>query len=184
MSVFIELEEWLEWFSRNRARVDMTMAAAAGVGLCMMGLVLLKFSTLDRVNPLDFRGAARVVMLTTLPYLFAGMIVHWLWITRLRRRVPSWVMIALLGSLLLVVSAGAFRFYRNALASDATTTTFETIGAFILDRAKDGLGVFVVLSLFTLPITAAIYYAESIVRGARRWHEGVEPPSILRDQER
>ena len=53
MSVISESEEWLEWFSSNKARVDITSAAAAGTGLCMMGLVLLKVSMLDRVDPLD-----------------------------------------------------------------------------------------------------------------------------------
>ncbi|HKY42393.1 MAG TPA: hypothetical protein VJM50_04825 [Pyrinomonadaceae bacterium] len=177
MSVFIELEEWLEWFSGNRARVDMTMAAAAGAGLCLTGLVLLKVSMLDRVDPVELRGLVLLVLITMIPYLAAGLIVHLLWNKSLRHAIPSWTMIALVGAMFVVVSAGAWRFYTGGLA-------FETIGFFIRDRIKDGVGVFVVLSLFTSPITAAVYYAESIFRAVRRWHEGVEPPSILRDQER
>jgi len=183
MSATNELEEWLEWFSRSSARVDMTAAAAAGAGLCMTGLVLLKASMLDRVDPLDSSGIATLVLLTTMPCLVAGLIIHWLWIKPLRRTIPSWVMIALLGSLLVVISAGALRFYTNALASNGTTAAFGTVGDFIRDKAKDGLGVFVVLSLFTLPITAVVYYAGSIVRGVRRWYYGTEPPSILGNHE-
>ena len=81
----------LQWFSRNRARVDMTSAAAAGAGLCMTGLVLLKVSMLDRVDPLDFSGIARVVFLTTMPYLVAGLVIHLLWTESLRRTIPSWI---------------------------------------------------------------------------------------------
>lgn len=88
-------------------------------------------------------------------------------------------MIALLGALLVVVSAGAWRFYTNAVSSNATPTTLVKIVDFIRDKARDGLGVFVVLSLFTLPITASVYYAGSIVTAVRRWHNGPEPISIL-----
>jgi hypothetical protein len=151
MSVTNDLEDWLEWFSGNTARVDISSGAAAGAGLCVTGLVFLKISMLDRVDPLDFNG----------------------------------MMIALLGALLLVVSAGAFRFYTKALASNATPTTLGTIGDFIRDKAKDGLGVFVILSLLTLPITAVVHHAWNIVRGVRRWYYyGAEPPSILHDHER
>ena len=178
MSVINDFEDWLEWFSSNTVRVDMTSAAAAGAGLCMTGLVLLKASMLDRVDPLDLGGLAYLVLLTMMPYLAAGLIIHSLWNKSLRHAIASWIMIALLGSMFVVVSAGVWRFYTNGLA-------FETVADFILDKAKDGLGVFVVLSLFTLPITAAVYYAESIVRRVRRWYYyGAEPPSILHDRER
>lgn len=178
MSVLNELEEWLEWFSSNKARVDMTSAAAAGAGLCMTGLVLLKVSMLDRVDPLDLNGLAYLVLITMIPYLAAGLIVHLLWNKSLRHAIPSWIMIALLGSLFVVVSAGVWRFYTNGLA-------FETVADFIRDKVKDGLGVFVILSLFTLPITAAVYYSQRIVKRVTRWYYyGAEPPSILHDRER
>lgn len=177
-------DDWIEWLSRNRLHVDMTSAAAAGGGLSVTGIVLLKASMLDRAHPVEFSALASLALMVALPFLVAGVIIHWLWIKPLRRIVPSWVMIALLGSLLVVISAGAFRFYTKAIASNATPMTFETIGDFIRDNAKDGLGVFVVLSIFTLPITAAVYYAEGIRRVVRRWYNGPDPPSILSNHER
>lgn len=177
------LDEWLRSFSRNSTRVDMVSAAAAGVGLSATCLILLKASTLGRVNPLDFNDVASLVLITVMPYLVAGLVIHWLWIKRLRRMLPSWIMIALLGSLFIVLSAGALSFYTKAVAWSDPTTMYEALDAFIADKAKDGLGVFVALSLFTLPITAAVYYAGGIVRTVRRWHNGAEPPpSILGNQ--
>lgn len=174
------LDEWIESFSRNSTRVDMVSAASAGVGLSATCLILLKASTLGRVNPLDFSDVASLVLITVMPYLVAGLVIHWLWFKPLRRMLPSWVMIALLGSLLIVLSAGTLSFYTKAVTWCDPTTIYETLGAFITDKAKDGLGVFVVLSLFTLPITAAVYYAGSIVRAVRHWYNGAEPPpSIL-----
>lgn len=171
-------EDWLEWFASNTARVDIASAVAAGAGLCMTGVVLLKISMLDRVDPLDLRGLALLVFLTTIPYLAAGLIVHALWKKRLRCAISSWIMIALLGAMFVVVSAGAWSFYTHGLA-------FEALADFIRDKIKDGLGVFVILSLLTLPITAAMYYSERIVKGVKRWYlYGAEPPSIVHDRER
>ena len=185
------LDEWLRSFSRNSTRVDMVSAAAAGGGLsatCLIllkaatCLILLKASTLGRVNPLDFSDVASLILIAMMPYLVAGLVIHWLWIKPLRRLIPSWVMIALLGSLFIVLSAGVLSFYTKAVAWSDPATMYETLEAFITDKAKDGLGVFVALSLFTLPITAAVYYTGSIVRVMRRWHTGAEPPSILDKQ--
>jgi len=178
MSVINELEDWLEWFSSNTARVDITSAVAAGAGLCLTGLVLLKTSMLDRVDPLELTGLVLLVLITMMPYLAAGLIVHLLWNNSLRHAIPSWIMIALLGAMFVVVSAGSWRFYTDGLE-------FETVADFIRVRIKEGLSVFVILSLFTLPITAAVYYAERIVTDFRRWYSyGAEPPSILHDRER
>lgn len=55
-----------------------------------------------------------------------------------------------------------------------------TVPAFIGDKLKDGVGVFVALSLLTLPFTAAVYYAESIVSG---WQNGPKPLSIVGSHE-
>lgn len=176
------LDEWIESSSRNSARIDMASAATAGGGLSATCLVLLKASTLDRVNPLDLSDVASLVLITVIPYLVAALVIHWLWTKPLRRMIPSWVIIALLGSLFIVLSAGALSFYTKAVAWSDPATMYDTLEAFIADKAKDGLVVFIALSIFTLPITAAVYYAGSIVRVVRRWHTGAEPPSILGKQ--
>ena len=176
------LGDWFESCSRNSACVDMASAAAAGGGLSATGLVLLKASTLGRVNPMDFSDVASLMLITTIPYLVAALVTHWLWTKPLRRLIPSWVMIALLGSLFIVLSAGALSFYTKGAWSEPAMMV-GTLEAFIADKAKDGLVVFVALSIFTLPIAAAVYYAGSIVRAVRRWHNDAEkPPSILGNQ--
>lgn len=175
------LDEWIESFSRNRTRVDMMSAAAAGVGLSATGIILLRVSTLGRLNPADFKDVVSLVLITVIPYLVATLLLHWLWIKPLRRMIPSWVLIALLGSSFIVLSVGVLSFYTKTGWSDSTTM-YETLRAFVADKAKDGLGVFIGLSLFTLPITATVHYAGSIVRAVRRWRNGAEPPSILGNQ--
>ena len=158
--------------------MDITSAVAAGAGLCLTGLVLLKASMLDRVDPVGLSGFVRLVLITMIPYLVAGLIVRLLGTKPLRQAIPSWIMIALLGSMFVVVSAGAWRFYTDGLQ-------LETLADFIRDKVNDGLGVFVILSLLTLPITAAVYYSKRIVRGVKRWYfYGAEPPSSLHDRER
>jgi hypothetical protein len=174
------LGEWIESVPRNSAYVDMASAAAAGGGLSATGLLVLKASTLGRINPMDFSDLASLMLITTIPYLVAALVIHWFWTKPLRHWIPSWVMIALLGSLFIVLSAGALSFYTKAGAWSESAMIYTTLEAFIADKAKDGLGVFVALSIFTLPIAGAVYYAGSIVRAVRRWHNDSEkPPSIL-----
>jgi hypothetical protein len=177
------LDEWTEWLQSNSARVDLASGVAAGAGLSMMALVLLNVSVLRRVNPMDFIDVVRVVLMATISYLIAALIIHLLWIKPLRRVIPSWLMIACLGSLLIVVSAGAWSFYTKAAASSAPASMLPTLPGFIGNRVKDGLAVVVVLSLLTLPTTATVYYAESVVRMLRRWQTGPELPSILGNNE-
>lgn len=184
MSETNRLDQWIEWLHGNSARVDLASGVAAGVGLSVMGVVLFNASFLRRINPMDFSDVALLVMRATIPYLIAALMIHWLWIKPLPRVLPSWLMIACLGSLLIVVSAGALSFYEKAAASSVPPTSMlQTIPDFIRDKAKDGLGVFVVLSLLTLPFTATVYYAEHVVTVLRRWQSGPEPPSILHNNE-
>lgn len=175
------LDEWIEWLQSSRARVDLASALAAGYGLSVMGLVLLNITFLRRLNPLDLSDVAQLVLRVTIPYLVAALVIHYLWIKPLRRVLPSWLMIACLGSLLVVISTGVWSFYTKAVASNAPL--LQTLPDFIGDKAKDGLAVFVALSLLTLPITASVYYMGSIVRAFRRWQNGPQPPSILSSYE-
>jgi branched-subunit amino acid ABC-type transport system permease component len=173
------LDELIEWLQGHHARIDLTSAVAAGAGLSLMGVVLLNVSYLRTVNPQHFSDVAKLVAIATIPYLIAGLIVRWLWVKPLRRILPSWLMIACLGSLLIVISAGALSFYMKTVASSAPASTLQTLSDFTRDKVKDGLATFVALTLLTLPITATVYYSGSIVRAVRRWQKGPEPPSIL-----
>ena len=173
------LDKWIAWLQSSTTRVDLVSALAAGFGLSLMGLVLLNISVLRRTNPMDFFDAARIVLRVTIPYLIAGLIIHWTWTKSLRRVLPGWLMIACLGSWLLVVSTGAWSFYTDAVASNTPANMLQTLPDYIRDRMKDALAGFVVLSLLTLPVTATVYYADSIVRAVRLWHTGPKPLSIL-----
>ena len=164
------LDEWIEWLQGKHARLALVSALAAGAGLSLMGVVLLNVTFLRRVNPQQAADVARLVLIATIPYLVAALVVHW--VKPLRRLLPSWLLIACLGSLLIVVSAGAWSFYMKA-------GVLETLPDFTRDKVKDGLATFVALTLLTLPITAAVYYSGGIVRAVRRWQSGPQPPSIL-----
>lgn len=125
MSEINHLDEWIEWLDSNGVRVDVASAVAAGAGVSVMGLVLLHSTFLRRLNPMDFIDVAKLVLRATIPYLISAPIIHWLWIKPLRRVLPSWVMIACLGSLLIVVSAGVLSFYTMAVASSPPLTMLQ-----------------------------------------------------------
>jgi biotin transporter BioY len=175
------LDESIEWLQGNEARIDLASAVAAGAVLSVLGVVLLNVSYLRTLNPLDFIDVAKLVLIATIPFLIAALIIRWLWVKPLRRVLPSWVVIACLGSLLIVVSAGAFSFYTKAMASSASASMIQTLSDFTRDKVKDGLAVFVALTLLTLPITGTVHYLGSILRAVRRWQNGPVPPSILHE---
>lgn len=179
MSASDRLDEWIAWLQSSSARVDLLSALAAGFGLSVVGLVLLNISAFRRLNPMDVFDVARFVLRVTIPYLIAGLIIHWTWTKPLRRVLPIWLMIACLGSWLLVVSTGAWSFYTDAVASNAPATMLRTLPDYLRDKMKDALGGLVVLSVITLPMTATVHYADSIVTAVRRWHNGPKPPNIL-----
>jgi len=173
------LDELIEWLHGNDARLALGSALAAGAGLSLMGVALLNVSYLRTVNPLHITDVAKLVLLATIPYLVAALVINWLWIKRLRRILPSWLMIACLGSLLIVVSVGAVSFFSKAVPSSASAGMLQTLSDFTRDRLMDGFAIFVALTLLTLPLSATVFYSGSIVKAVRRWRDGPRPPSIL-----
>jgi hypothetical protein len=91
------LDDLIEWLQGNRSRIDLVSAVAAGAGLSLMGIMLLNVSYLRTVNPLDYIDVAKLVLIATIPYLIATLIIRWLWSMQLRRILPPWIVIACLG---------------------------------------------------------------------------------------
>jgi cytochrome bd-type quinol oxidase subunit 2 len=183
MSETNRLDELIEWLQGNHARLDLASAFVAGAGLSLMGVVLLNVSYLRTVNPQHITDVAKLVLIATIPYLVAALVIQWLWVKRLRRILPSWLMIAGLGSLLIIVSAGALSFFVKAVPSSASADILQTLSDFTRDKLMDGFATFVALTLLTLPLTATVYYSGSIIKAVRRWQNGPKPPSILGSHE-
>jgi hypothetical protein len=148
-------------FSSDRKRVDLACAVVAGIALPAAFFGLLRISIFGRINPPSFAKIATATLLCLSCYLVASLLVVWL--KSLRRVMPSWVWIAVLGSAILVITGGIWM--RPAILR-------LSLAEIVSDKLPDALGTTFGLSVFTLPFTAVVYYADSIVRAVGRWHTG------------
>lgn len=151
----------IQTFSGEPMRVALACAAVAGIALPAVFFGLLRISAFGRINPPNFIKVVTATLLCLSCYLAASLLV--IWLKSLGRAVPSWVLIAVTGSVILVVVGGIWMrpaILRLPLAEIAS------------DKLPDALGTMVGLSVFTLPFTAVVYYAGSIVRAIGRWHNG------------
>jgi hypothetical protein len=152
---------WIESFSNASKRKDLACAVFAGVALPTAYFGLLRISVFGRINPPSFTKIATALLLSLSCYLAASLLA--IRLKSLRRVVPSWMFIAVMGSAVLVVVGGVWM--RPAILR-------LSLAEVISDKLLDALGTIIGLSIFTLPFTAVVYYAGSIVRAIGRWHDG------------
>ena len=141
-----------------RSHIEMAFAAALTVDLPLYWIFTRRHSD-GRPNPLTL-GESEVLILVFACYLVIPFLVKLFRRQHLLKIVPTWLWISILGATLIVVADYSIGIrYRESIR---------------LDRmAKEWL----VLGVFTMPITALIYYSRAIVKLVRRWHEG-EPSNL------
>ena len=141
-----------------RSHIEMTIAAALTVDLPLYWIFTRRHSD-GRPNPLTL-GEIEILILVFACYLVIPFLIRLFPKKRLLQVVPTWLWISILGATLVVVADYSIGIrFRESIR---------------LDRmAKEWL----VLGVFTMPITALIYYSRTIIGRARRWHEG-EPFSL------
>lgn len=157
----------IEKFSENRRKVDLWSAVAAG--LCI-GMLRYLFHGLDHSESLSFYAGELIQAVGsyfTVAYLFnrVGKV--------LPKVIPSWMVIASLGSALYIVVDLALPVIRRWAYVEQSFAEYFSYELYVAGF------LIVSLTLITMPITALIYYAGSIVRGLIAWHNGPETPSIL-----
>jgi hypothetical protein len=160
----------IERFSENRIRVDLWSAIAAG--LCA-GICTSLEDALDHpVNPSLY---AKSLILSTAAYLMVAWLLRLSLFQSVRRVVPSWLIIALVGSTLFVVMDLA----PAVIVGWTRPQRIEQSLAMYISHELYAAGVVIVFfAIITIPITALVYYAAGIVRAAKTWHDGPEAPSI------
>lgn len=166
-----------EAFTSNSKRVEVASALAASLGIS--GLVCL-ISAVDQDSPFDLRRCVSFVLLSVASYSAVALLLHRFWTGLLKRLIPIWILIAFFGSALLVsivgIDTGIF-FWKSPQRMERTLIEFVSVQMESLQI------LFILVLCITLPITATVYYAGSIVRVVRRWHNGAEkPPTILGNQ--
>ena len=151
----------IQSFSSDPKRVDLAGAVVAGIALPTAVFGLLRISVLGRINPPSFSKITTATLLSLSCYLLASLLI--IWLKNLRRVLPSWVFVAVVGSAILVVAGGVWM--RPAVLR-------LSLAEIVSDKLPDALGTIIGLSIFTLPFTAVVYYIGSILRALGRWHNG------------
>jgi hypothetical protein len=131
----------------------MAIAAALTVDLPLYWTFTRRHSD-GRPNPLTL-GEIEVLILVFACYLAIPFLIRLFRKQRLLKLILTWLWISILGATLIVIADYSIGIrYRESIR---------------LDRmAKEWL----VLSVFTMPVTSLIYYSRVIVELVRRWHEG------------
>lgn len=161
----------IERFSENRIRVDLWSAIAAG--LCAGICTSLEDALDHSVNPSLY---AKALILSTAAYLTVAWLLHLSLFQSVRRVVPSWLIIAFLGSALFVVMDLAPAVIKGWTRPHRIE---QSLVKYLSNELYAAGVVIVFFTLITMPITALVYYAADIVRAARTWHDGPETPSIF-----
>lgn len=167
----------LQTITSNNKGVEIASAIAAGLGISVLVCLI---SIVDQDSSFDFRRCFSFTLLSVASYSAVALLLHRYWTGLLKRMVPIWILIAFFGTALLVsiigIDTGIF-FWKSSQRVE------QNLAEFMLVQLEDVRVLFILVCCFTLPITATVYYAGSIVRAARRWHNRSDaPPSILGNQ--
>ena len=156
----------------NSSRSDLTGAIAAG--LCA-GAVRSLIHALH--HELTLWAYARWTILAIAAYFVVATLWQRFWRGLVEPIVPTWVLTGLVGSMIFVaviLTSGVIKGWYDPSRVDSS------LMGYILTEVKAAGSVFILLSLITLPVTATFHHARDIIRAAKDWHTGSEPPSILR----
>lgn len=177
----------IDAFSRNSLRVDVAirvdvasgLAAAITLSLLAALLNLASTSATEYDTQKDIQVFISIflflVLLCTACYLTPVVMLYLTRLERLKRFVPSYILIAVFGSLLLIGSVAG-----HDVVTEILFRSELPFGEALKERLWDGLGALVGLSLLTLPVTCTVYYAGAIVRAVDRSHNGVDkPPRVV-----
>ncbi len=166
----------IDAFSRNSLRVDVASGLAAALSLTTLVALLDSASN----SPTEYDRQRNIslllscVLLCTACYLTPVVILYLTRLRLLKRFIPSCVMIAVFGSLLLICSIAGHDVAKSLLRSDLPLS--KALG----ERLWDGLGALAGLSILMLPVTCVVHYAGAIARAIDRWHNGASNiPSVV-----
>ncbi len=149
----------IEAFSSNKLRVDMMEALVSGL---LIGFLLC---TTDSDGSRHLIYCIEDILIALSSYTAVALLLYRFWHGNLRRMVPSWMLIATGGTLLCLVIT-----FTPAIVNgwDGAPYVKPTLSEYTYERAKEIRSFFVLFTLLTLPITAVIHYADSVIRGMRR----------------
>lgn len=155
------LGEKVESFSGDRTRVIVGCALATGLSIPIAWFGFLRISVMWRINTPSWAFILTFALVCVASYMVAALL---LILTKVHRKVDlSWILVAVLGSLVLAIFSDVRR---------NPEIWHRSVYDLVFIHLRDALERTIWLSMFTLPFAAFIEYSGSIVRTVRRWHNG------------
>src|SRR5688572_2899793 len=143
------LEEKIENFSRDRAGVIIGCSLTAGLSIPVAWYGLLRISVLWRINTPSWKGMLSDALVSVSCYMAAGVL---LILARVHKKLTfDWFLVVVLGSLI-------FSIFEVGRHLDVWGLSAYVL---IFVYLREALEMTVWLSLFTLPIAAAVKYSGS-----------------------
>ncbi|HEV2799814.1 MAG TPA: hypothetical protein VGW12_04920 [Pyrinomonadaceae bacterium] len=160
--------DWLEKFSENRLRVDVTCALAASSWLTF---IFYQISTIS--EPFNPYLCLKYGLIAFSSFVLTALFLWKCWRGALNRLLPRWILLSMLGALLNEIPS-SIEWIPKAWQDPYFREMYPTFREF-LSRELDMVRSVIIMNFFlTLPITGTIYYAGAIVRGIRKWHNRPE----------
>lgn len=147
---------WLSIVSSDKAS-ELKCAIAAGLSVSGLHCLLLAVDS----EPFELLRCVKSVIISVASYSGIALLLLCCWKGGVRRVIPVWLPIAILGTAVLAstvgISVGIDRWHSPQRME-------RTLAEFIAVQLNDLQSLFIVLCIITLPVTAIVYYAKVIAK--------------------
>lgn len=143
-------------------RIELATALSAGAAAAVVTLFVRLFFRLQH-NQVPIASHIRYFLLGFAAYALAASILYQFWTGWLGRIIPRWLLMPVLGSFIFVVlqlTPGIIGGWLDKLES-------HSLGDYISTEISAASSVFILLTIVTVPVAAAVYYSFSIAKALR-----------------
>jgi hypothetical protein len=151
-------------------RIELATALSAGAAAA---IVTIFFRLLHQEVPLA--SSITYFLLGFAAYALAASILYQFWTGQAGRIVPRWLLTAVLGSLIFVI----FRLTPGIIGGWLDPAESQSLGEYLANEVSAASSVFILLTVVTVPVAAAVYYSHLLASVLRvRRQEGTAKTEI------
>lgn len=159
-NLFVRLADSIDVFYQSSLRVDLAEALIPGLLIASV----LAFINGESMRGMQWQPSVRLFFSTLGCYLLAALLLHYFWKGQLRRLLPTWVLIPVLGAIL---SLGVYMLPGIIAGWDSPNRADVTLDVYLSRAIRAWRFIVILFSLITIPIAALIHYSNHIIRGLR-----------------
>jgi hypothetical protein len=154
----VKLTRFVKDSFNETLRIELATALSAGAAAALVTLFTRMLN-----HEVAITSYIRYFLLGFAAYALAASILYQFWTGRLGRMIPRWLIMAVLGSLIFVVvqlTPGVVGGWFNPWES-------QSLPEYISTEISAASSVFILLTVVTVPVAAAVYYSFSAAKALR-----------------